>query len=70
MTTVSDRAPSSTIRARASAGPQSSSRQLSRNLTDNSCKRNELHLESGGLFCDSLQLLSIFGFVEFSSSST
>ena len=42
---------------------------LSRNLTDNSCKRNELHLESGGLFCDSLQLLlSVFGFVEFSSS--
>jgi hypothetical protein len=26
---------------------------LSRNLTDNSRKRNELHMESGGLFSDS-----------------
>ena len=28
--------------------------QLSRNLTDNSSERNELHVESGGLFSDSL----------------
>jgi hypothetical protein len=27
---------------------------LSRNLTDNSSEGNELHVESGGLFCDSL----------------
>ena len=42
---------------------------LSRNVTDNPCERNELHIESGGLFCDSLQsLVLIFGFVEFSPS--
>ena len=29
-------------------------RALSRNLTDNSSERNELHMESGGLFSDSL----------------
>jgi hypothetical protein len=28
--------------------------ELSRNSTDNSRKRNELHMESGGLFSDSL----------------
>lgn len=27
---------------------------LSRNLTDNSSERNELHMKSGGLFSDSL----------------
>jgi hypothetical protein len=27
---------------------------LSRNLTDNPSERNELHVESGGLFSDSL----------------
>jgi hypothetical protein len=42
---------------------------LSRNLTDNSGERNELHIESSGLFCDSLQsLVLVFGFVELSSS--
>ncbi len=39
----------------------------SRNLIDNSRKRNELHIESGGLFCDSLKLL-VFGFVECNST--
>ena len=29
-------------------------RLLSRNLTDNSSEKNELHMESSGLFCDSL----------------
>jgi hypothetical protein len=44
-------------------------RLLSRNLTDNSCERNELHIESSGLFCDSLQsLVLVFGFVELSPS--
>src|SRR5882757_2994365 len=44
-------------------------RLLSRNLTDNSCERNELHIESGGLFCDSLQsLVLVFGFVKLSPS--
>ena len=44
-------------------------RLLSRNLTDNSCERNELHIESSGLFCDSLQsLVLVFGFVELSFS--
>ena len=32
---------------------QSDTGLLSRNLTDNFCKRNELHMESGGPFSDS-----------------
>src|SRR5215469_1280363 len=42
---------------------------LSRNLTDNSSERNELHIESSGLFSDALQLLVlVFRFVDFNSA--